>query len=89
MARRDRGVDVVAVERAVGGDGGDGTSDLVEQGAGLGAVVGITVRQHRRDDPPGVGVRGQVEKLWGGGEAEHHRRRTQADGDAPCHSRMT
>jgi hypothetical protein len=30
-----------------------------------------------------------VEKLWGGGEAKHHRRWTQADGDAPCHSRMT
>jgi hypothetical protein len=59
-------IDVVPVERAIGeraigGDGGDRTVDLVEQGAGLGAVVGIAAGQRRRDDPAGVGVRGQVQ----------------------------
>ena len=50
MVRRDRGVDVVPVERAVAGEGGDGTVDPVEQGTDLRAVVGIPVGQHARDD---------------------------------------
>ena len=32
---RDLGVDVVPVERAIGGEGGDRTADLVEQGTDL------------------------------------------------------
>ena len=89
MPCRDLGVDVVPIERAVAGEGGDGTIRPVEQGADLRAVVDIVGGRRRRDDPAGVGVHADVEKLWGGGEAKHHRRRTQADGDAPCHSRMT
>ena len=51
------------VECAVGGDGGDRTIDLVEQGADPRAVVAVVAGQHRRDDPPGVGVRGEVQLL--------------------------
>src|SRR5215213_1562505 len=56
MARRDFGVDVVAVVGAVAGDGRHCPIDPVEQGTDLGAVVGILVGQHRGDDPAGVGV---------------------------------
>jgi hypothetical protein len=45
MARGDRGVDVVPLEGAVGGGGGDRTVELVERGAGPGAVVGIGAGQ--------------------------------------------
>jgi hypothetical protein len=61
MPRRDLGVDVVPVERAVGGERGDRAVDPVEQGTGPGTVVGVVAGQRRRDDPPGVGVRGQME----------------------------
>jgi hypothetical protein len=63
MARDDLGVDVVAVERAVSGERGHRPVDPVEQGTGLGAVVGIMAGQRRRDDPPGVGVRGETKLL--------------------------
>jgi hypothetical protein len=61
MARRDRSVDVVPIERAVAGEGRDRRLDPVEQGADLRAVIGILVRQRRRDDVARVGVRGKVE----------------------------
>jgi hypothetical protein len=61
MACGDRGVDVVPVEGAVGGEGGHRPVDPVEQRTGPGAVVGILVRQRRRDDPAGAGIRGEVE----------------------------
>jgi hypothetical protein len=67
MARGDLVVDVVAVERTVGGGGGNRTIDLVEQGAELRVVV-VVIGQRRRDDPVGVGVPGEVQKLWGGAE---------------------
>jgi hypothetical protein len=41
MPRRDLGVDVVPVERAVGGERGDRAVDPVEQGTGPGTVVGV------------------------------------------------
>jgi hypothetical protein len=61
MPGRDLGVDVVAVERAVGGEGCDRPFDPAEERADLRAVVGILVSQRRGDDPAGVGVRGEVE----------------------------
>ena len=63
MPCRDLGVDVVPVERAIGGDRADRTIDPVEQGADLRAVVGVLVGQQRRGDPAGVGVRGEVQLL--------------------------
>src|SRR4051794_41808188 len=63
MVRDDLGVDVVAIERAGGGERGHRPVDPVEQGTGLGAVIGIMVGQRRRDDPPGVGVRGKIKLL--------------------------
>jgi hypothetical protein len=61
MPRRDLGVDVVLVERAVAGEGRHRPVDLVEHRTGLRAVVDILVRQRRRDDPAGVGVHADVE----------------------------
>ncbi len=54
MTHRDLGIDIVPVVRAVGGERGDGTIDLLEQGADLRAVIRILVGQRRRNDPPGV-----------------------------------
>ena len=62
MARDDLGVDVVAVERAVSGERGHRPVDPVEQGAGL-ERLGIMAGQRRRDDPAGVGVRGETKLL--------------------------
>jgi hypothetical protein len=61
MAGRDFNVDVVAVVGAVAGDGCHRPIHLVEQSADLRAVVGILVGQHRGDDPPGVGVRREMQ----------------------------
>jgi hypothetical protein len=75
--------------RAVAGQRGDRSVDLVEQATDLRAIIGIPVGQHRRDDLPAVGIDADVQRLWGGGEVTHHRRRTQPDGDAPCHGKTT
>ena len=42
-------------------EGRHGTIDPVEQGAGPRAVVGVVIGPLRRDDPPGVGVRGEMQ----------------------------
>ena len=63
--RRDLGVDIVPIERAVGGEGGDGTVDPFEQGADLRAIISVRGRQHRGGDPAGVGVGGQMQFLPG------------------------
>src|SRR3954465_5382051 len=63
--RRETGASTCAILRAVAGQRGDRAVDLVEQGADLRAIIGIPVGQHRGDDPPGVGVRGDVEHLPG------------------------
>ena len=55
------GVDVVLPERAVGGEGGDRTVDLIEQGADLRAVTDVVGGQRRRDDPARVGIRADME----------------------------
>ncbi|CAA9223036.1 MAG: hypothetical protein AVDCRST_MAG04-716, partial [uncultured Acetobacteraceae bacterium] len=65
MPRRDRGVDVVAVEGAVAGERGHRPVDPVEQGTDPRAVVGVLVGERRCDDVAGVGVRGEVEFLPG------------------------
>ena len=63
--------------------------DPIKQRADQGGIALVGGRQLRGEDLAGAGIDREMEKLWGGGEAKHHRRRTQADGDAPCHSRMT
>src|SRR3954447_16832465 len=65
MARRDLGVDVLAVVGTVAGEGPHWSIDPVEQGTDLGAVVGIPVGQDRGNDLAGVGVRGEVQYLPG------------------------
>jgi IS5 family transposase len=62
MPRRDLGVDIVTVVGAIAGEGRHRTINPVEQGADLRAIVGVLVGQHRRADPPGVGVGGEVER---------------------------
>src|SRR3712207_8516589 len=47
--------------RAVAGERGDRSVDLVEQGTDLRAIIGIPVGQHRRDDLPGVGIHTEVQ----------------------------
>ena len=54
MPCRNLGINVVPVERAICGDGCDRTTNLVEQGADLRAVVAVVVGQLRRDDPAGA-----------------------------------
>ena len=65
MPCSDPSIDVVPVERAVGGEGGDGTLDLVEQGTDLRAIVDVVAGQLRRNDPAGVGVRAEMQLLPG------------------------
>ncbi len=89
MALRDTVVDAFLVVSAVTDKRGHRPRDLVEQGTGLGAIVQVVVGQRRGEDPAGVGVHAEMERLWGGGEVTHHRRRTQPDGDAPCHGKTT
>ena len=89
LALGDGAVDRLAVVGAVGRHRGDGAMDLVEQWADLRGVALLGGGQLGGEDLAGAGIDREMEKLWGGGEAKHHRRRTQADGDAPCHSRMT
>src|SRR3712207_9488841 len=47
--------------RAVAGERGDRSVDLVEQGTDLRAIIGILVGQHRRDDLPSVGIHTEVQ----------------------------
>src|SRR3954466_4795704 len=61
MPCRNLGVDVVAVVRAITGEGCHRLLHLLEQGAGLRAVVRILVGQPRRDDPARVSVRGEMQ----------------------------
>jgi hypothetical protein len=61
MACSNLDIDIVPVERAAGGERGDGTIDPIEQAADLRAIVDIVAGQHRRDDPACVRVRGEVE----------------------------
>ena len=89
MARGDAGVDTLLIVRPVARERGDGPVDLVEQGTNLRAVIDIVGGQRRGHDLAGVGIHAQVQRLWGGGEVTHHRRRMQPDGDAPCHGKTT
>jgi hypothetical protein len=61
MARGDTAVDTLLIIRAVAGERGDRSVDLVEQGTDLRAIIGIPVGQHRRDDLPGVGFHTEVQ----------------------------
>src|SRR3712207_8753353 len=47
--------------RAVAGERGDRSVNLVEQGTDLRAIIGILVGQHRRDDLSGVGIHTEVQ----------------------------
>src|SRR3954451_22717886 len=59
--RRETGASTCAILRAIAGQRGDRAVGLVEQGADLRAIIGILVGQHRRDDPPGVGIHADVQ----------------------------
>ena len=63
--------------------------DPIKQRADQGGIALFGGGQLGGEDLAGAGIDREVERLWGGGEVTHHRRWTQADGDAPCHSRMT
>ena len=60
MAGHDVGVGVVAVVSAVASEGRHCPIDPIEQGADLGAVVGILVGQHRGDDASRPRTSGRV-----------------------------
>ena len=61
MARGDPAVDTFLIIRAVAGQRGDRSVDLVEQGADLRGIIGIPVGQHRCDDLPGAGIHADVQ----------------------------
>jgi hypothetical protein len=63
--------------------------DLREQGADQGGVTLLGGRQLRGKDLAAGGIDREMEKLWGGGEVTHHRRRPQPDGDTPCYGQTT
>src|SRR3954451_16761058 len=57
----DAGVDAVLVVSAITRERGHRSRHLVEQGANLGAIIGIMGGQHRGDDLAGVGVHAEME----------------------------
>ncbi len=61
MAFGDLAIDAVLVVCAVGGERGDGTVDLIKQGADLRAVIDIVGGQRRRDDLAGGGIHTDVQ----------------------------
>src|SRR5271165_690155 len=61
MAFGDLAIDAILVVRTVGGERGDGTVDLIKQGADLRAVIDIVGSQRRRDNPPSVGINTDVQ----------------------------
>src|SRR3954470_4679777 len=61
----DAGVDAVLVVSAITRERGHRSRHLVEQGANLGAIIGIMGGQHRGDDLAGVGVHAEMQMLWG------------------------
>src|SRR3954470_13650202 len=61
VALGDTPVDTLLIIRPVASHRGDWAVGLVEQGTDLRAIIGILVGQHRRDDPPGVGIHADVE----------------------------
>src|SRR3954462_7578777 len=61
MALGNTAVDTLLIIRPVASQRGDWAVGLVEQGTDLRAIIGILVGQHRRDDPPGVGIHADVE----------------------------
>jgi hypothetical protein len=61
MARDDTAVNTLLIIRAVAGQRGDRSVDLVEQGTDLRAIIGLPVGQYRRDDLPGVGIHTDVQ----------------------------
>ncbi len=63
MTRCDLSVNIVPVVGTIAGKGHHGTIYPIEQGADLGAIVGIPARQDRGDDLAGVSVCDEVEHL--------------------------
>src|SRR5438309_9859305 len=61
MTGSDLAVDAVLVVCAIGGERGDGTIDLVEQGTDLRAVIDIIGGQRGGDDPTRVGIDADVQ----------------------------
>ena len=54
-------VHVIPIERALAGQGGDRTSDRVEQRADLRAIIDVSGGQFDRDNLAGVGVRSKMQ----------------------------
>ena len=63
MTLSDSGGNAILVVRAAASERGHGCRHLVEQGAGLRAVVDLLHRQRRRDDLAGVGVYADVQLI--------------------------
>src|SRR4051794_252298 len=61
MAFDDSAIDILAIVCPVTCERSDRTRDLVEQGANLGAIIGIVGGQRRRDDPARVSIHTDVE----------------------------
>jgi hypothetical protein len=66
MTRDDLSVDAVLIAGTVGGERRHRAIHLIEQGPDLGSVVDVAGGQPSRRDLPAVGVRSNVQKLWGG-----------------------
>ena len=60
MARGEAGVDTVLIVRTVARERGETARNLVEQGADLGAVIGLMAGQRRGYDLAGVGVHAKM-----------------------------
>src|SRR5271156_3358583 len=61
MTISDAGVDALLIIRAVAGERGDRTINLIEQGTDLRAVVNIVGGQRRRDDLASVRINPNVQ----------------------------
>ena len=61
MAFGDLTIDAVLIICAIGSERGDGTVDLIKQGADLHAVIDIVGGQRRRDDLAGGGIHTDVQ----------------------------
>jgi hypothetical protein len=60
LPRRNFGVDVFSVDRAISGERCDRTIDLVEQGTDQQGIIDILAGQHERGDPAGAVIRGRI-----------------------------
>ena len=64
MRGSDLAIDTFLIIRAVAGERGDGTINLIEQGTDLRAVVNIVGGQRRRDDLASLGINPDVQAVY-------------------------